>query len=99
MDIGIHYVRSIRIESLFVDNSHSLSLIIGSDGGDVDVTLYGLDPDDINRMIATWGDPRRCDYIEQQAVYPEEMKKLTARVAELEAELAAATARGEREAV
>ena len=98
MDIGIHNVRTISITMLFVENAHSLSLRIERDGdNDVDITLYGLSPSQIDSMNAAWGEPERCSYTHQQSVYPEEMKRLRSRVSELEAELAAATARGERE--
>lgn len=98
MDIGIHSVRNISITSLFVENAHSLSLRIERDGdNDVDITLYNLSPDQIDRMISAWGEPKRCSYLQQQSVYPEEMKRLQSRVSELEAVLAAAMARGKRE--
>lgn len=88
MDIGIHNVRTISITMLFVENAHSLSLRIERDGdNDVDITLYGLSPSQIDSMIAAWGEPKRCSYTQQQAVYPEEMKRLQSRVSELEAQM------------
>ncbi len=88
MNIGIHNVRTISITMLFVENAHSLSLRIERDGNnDVDITLYGLSPSQIDSMIAAWGAPKRCSYTHQQSVYPEEMKRLQSRVAELEARL------------
>ncbi len=78
--IQLHNAKSIRVEAIYLDNSHSLCLAIErdqQDGGDVDVSIFNLPTDYIDKVIEAFGEPRRCSYTSEQTVYPAEMKALT----------------------
>lgn len=88
--LQVHNGKSLRVESVFIENGHSLVLIVDrdrEDGGNVEFSVFDLPLDYIDRAIAAFGEPRRCSYTTEQTVYPREMRELEQENARLKAEL------------
>lgn len=93
-DLSLHGVTDIKIESVYANNNMSLGFIFQRDGSwerSVGLTVFGLSPDLMNRLIATFGEPERYSYSEHQSIYPAEMKALRAENERLKAELSERT--------
>lgn len=102
MNIRVHFATGARLESHCHDNGRHFSLIVTrayKHGGDVEFSIFDMPEDVVAKIIDAFGMPRRFDYHNTAAVYPAEMQALKDRVAELERQLADASARREREAV
>lgn len=93
--LQIHNGNSLRVESIFIENTHSLALIVQrdpKDGGDVEFSVFGLPLEYVDKVIAAFGEPRRCSYVTEQTVYPREMRELQEENAKLRAEIRDLTA-------